>query len=380
MTNSNWDNGTIILYVITILFASVTAFCSYKKSIYTSDSDTLHLVREARLSRFGFVVTFLILWQLLAFSTCGKDYESYNHLFLSALDWDYIIGHHELEIGFACLNFIIRILTDSVNVYNGILAFIFLYLIFSTLYKLKNRIHFGWAVLAFSCIFFLQFMNLKRIYLAAAICFYGIPYLLNNQKFRSLFTVLIAAAVHTSAIVMLLPLVIFWVFSKKFKWWQLTMMAVLGILVVYVFRHQIVEISFSSRYDKYGIQESGFGLAQIVYHVPIIWLLVKNRRQQKEFLTRLGLVYILCSAAVSIMGYFIVAIGRMFSYFILPFVLAPSVLYVGNSQKSIIRHGVVRKEHFAYLIALVYFVFRLYMYCSTMLFTDGLMPYTSIFS
>ncbi len=380
MTNSNWDSGTIIIYVMTILFATVTAFCSYRKSVYSFDSNTPQLVRGAKINRFGFVVTFLILWQLLACSACGKDYETYNMLFQNAFNWDYIVEYHDLEVGFACLNFFIRIFTDNVDIYNGILAFIFLFLIFSTLFKLKDRVHFGWAVLAFACIFFLQFMNLKRIYLAAAICFYGIPYILKNQKFRAILTVLIAMSIHASAVVMLIPLLIYWAVSKKFKWWQLALGTVVGILVVYVFRYQIIAISFSSRYDgKYGIEETGFGLAQIVYHIPIIWLLVKNRWQQKEVSTRLGLVYILCSAAVSTMGYFIVAIGRMFTYFMFPFMMAPSLVLTERRLRNNPERWVLHKGDLVYLIAFIYFVFRLYMYCSTMLFTDGLMPYVNIF-
>ena len=274
--DSTWSNPTIVLYVVTVFFASVFAFAAHRKNVIVDDKGIQYTI--TKIKKIPMILSFLALWILLAFSTCGADYDSYNYLFMNSHNWYYITQHHNLEVGFAAFQWFIYLITDNVDIYNSALAFVFLFLIYLTLIKQKNKIHFGWAILVLSTTFYLQFMNLKRIYLAASICFFGLNYLIDKKFLKYLLCVVIALLFHTSATVMLVPFIVLYFHHRRIRFNRIlyVIFAIVSVGLIYIFRHQLVSLVFVDRYKGYGTLEASLGFLQIVYHIPIFIFLKKR--------------------------------------------------------------------------------------------------------
>lgn len=378
MNGNELHQGTIWVYIFVIVSAVGVAFLSYKKG-YTRIENGVTLYCQPRINKVGMVVTFLILWSLLALANCGTDTGAYNDLFLNAFDWDYCTSYHQMEVGFATLNALIRIFTTKTEVYNAVLAFLFLLFTFVALWKLKNDVHFGWAILAFATTFYLQYINLKRIYLASAIILYALTFLIRKQNLKYAIWVVVATLIHTSAVMMFAPLIIQGFFTKKYKLWHIVAMSTLLICFIYVFRNQIFSIVISERYANYGVVEGTFGMMQLIYHVPFFWVIARYGNWKNKDFHKICLILVCMSFILSTMGYFVLLIGRTFVFFELAFMGGVSI---PNIQRNRERKDftVIRSRDLVNVAFVAYFGFRLYMYFSGYLFSDGLMPYISIFS
>ena len=372
------DQGTIWLYLIVITSAVMVAFLSYKKG-YTRNENGVTVYYQSRINKVGFITAFLILWLLPAFANCGTDMPTYNDLFLNAHNWDYCVRHHQIEVGWATMNVVIRKFTSQIEVYNAILAFLFLGFTFAALWKLKNEAHFGWAILAFSTTFYLQYMDLKRIYFASAIILYALTFLLRKQNRKYIFWVVIATLMHTSAVLMFVPLVVQCFISKKYKTWHIVAISLLLIGFIYVFRSQIFSIVISDRYTGYGVIEGAFGVMQLVYHVPLFWLIARYGNWKKNDFHKICLILACMSFVLSTMGYFVLMIGRAFVFFELAFIGATSInnTQVCRKQRDFMT---IRKVDLINFTWICYYGFRFYMYLDGLSISDGLMPYISVFN
>ena len=236
--NINWYYITLFIYFAAIGIAVIASFAAYKTE-YVIEKETGQIRCKGKINKAWMSVSFLVLWGLLALADCGTDYPVYKDLFENAKDLQYTIGYHQIEIGFALINYFLRTITDSFILYNIIISFAFVFLIYRTLYKLKESVHLGWAVLAFASMSYLQFMNLKRIYLAAAIIFWAIPYLTEKKYMKYFICVILASLLHTSAIVMIVIPFIQLVIERRFKRWHLVLLSLMVLIIVYLFRYQI---------------------------------------------------------------------------------------------------------------------------------------------
>ena len=377
MTVERFSTATIVLYVVTILAGTITAFFSYKPRYPQISEDGTY--QNAKIDKTWMMVSFVILWQLLAFSTCGKDTPSYNSIFEASYHLRSALQNSSVEPLFYIFSFLIRIITDNPSVYNAVLALVFLSLIYRTLYKLKNRLHFGWAILAFSTIFYLQYLNLKRIYIASAICFFGIPYLLDGKKFKYAVCVCVAFFVHRTSIIMLFPLVVDFFRTRKLTRFQIVLLALALFSAAVALRNQIFSLFAVGRYGHYTLYEGGFGMAQIIFHVPVLWLISK-RKNKKDKILDWAFIFCIVSFCVCSLGYIIVVLGRLFVYFIFPFVAVAAAPAEYNYHISF-RFGKKRisTNKLLQVCIFMYFGFRLYMYLLQFPFVDGIMPYTNIF-
>ncbi len=382
-------NFTVIFYTCLVVVVTVIAFLSYKKGIVDVVDGVETVVQKPKIRLWGFALTFVVMWFFLAFANCGADYESYNTMFLDASSPMGNYYQYNIELGFSLYNYLLRVITDNIIVYNAITAFIFLALMFSALFRLRGRVHFGWGMMVFSCVFFLQFMDLKRIYLAAAICFFAVPFVINKKPWWALACVAVAVLFHRTAVLALFPMIMYWIYVPTYKfgkhqitlkWWYFAIIGCIALVVSYIMRDKIMEFMIGSRYENYGNMEPTVGVAQLVYHVPILLLFLRKKSFMSDRLVKYSIACLLVSFVVSSMGYFIAVIGRAFVYFIIPFAFAPTV--DGGVYKNL---SVVpdKKQIWTKRILDVcicgYFAMRLAVYLVTMLEIDKIIPYTNIF-
>lgn len=370
--------NTIILYCSVVIFSSMFAALACRNTYRSGIS-----CRKNRLhiDRVMYSLSFLLCWGLIAFSKCGKDYFVYRNMFLDATSMSNVILRYGIESGYAFINYIIRMVTSNAEVFFAILAFFFVFPVYHTLYKMRAFVNPAWGVFVFTTVFFFQAMNLRRIYLAAALMFWATSFLIDKQYSRYILLLIACVFIHTSAIIMVAPLIYDLFVGKKISKYTLIILSAVFIIAVYYFKDMFFSFAITDRYANYGVQSGGIGLLQIVYHIPLVYVLMKHKSESEMEIRyrNIGFIYILMSFAVGIFGYFVTMIGRAFVYFIFPFVLAPSYYskqYIGHENS---RHLVLTSRKVWKLVFLVYFIMRLMLYFSEYLFLDGIMPYQDIF-
>ncbi|OCA88292.1 hypothetical protein A8F94_10870 [Bacillus sp. FJAT-27225] len=333
--------------------------------------EDIDLGKHSKINFLPLFISFIILWFFSAFRSVGADYLTYKEIFNNANDKEYI-QYHGIETGYVLLNKLIRIFTHNEFLFLAFISLITTLLVFCTIYYFSSKIHVGLAVLAYTSIFYFQSYNLTRIYLASAIVLFASRFLFQKQYGSYILLVLIASSIHTSSIVMFLPLFLVLLFGNNKKW--IVGFLFIFVLTCFIFVDYLIYFNISDRYEKYLVDTNlgSIGLGQMVIHAPLVALFLYLRRFELNFkIIHIFFVFIASSFAISMLGYAVPMIGRLFAHFTLPFLI---FIPFGVWQ---IRN---EKEYKPVLvIAILYMVWRLFLYFSGYLFLDGIMPYDTIF-
>lgn len=364
--------NTILLYLLVVFTSSLFAFIAdgFKSRSQKKNGGKAFL--------FFLFLAFLSQYLLLAFSACGADYDNYNALFNMASSFWEVNGHDGVEKGFTLLVFIIRLFTDNVDVYNGILGFIFLFLVYSTIYKLRNRINCGWAVFCFVTIFFFQYLDLKRIYLACSIIFFSVPYWMKGEMRKTFVILVIAVFFHVSSIVAFVPLILDIFTRKKLDTKKIIILSVFALLFLVVFRNYLLNFTFDERHADYGlVANASIGVIQFFYYIPIVYIIIKARNDDKsDRLYKICFLMSICAFGLGILSYYVEMIGRAYIHFMTPVLLFPSfALYKYN------QNGISKRKGLSFIVSaftLIYCTVRLALYFSSYLVLDQISPYTTI--
>lgn len=369
MVQQNWHTETVLLYIACIVLANVFCFFSYKKK-----NDELGIYIGP------YMASFTCCWALLALATCGADYPVYKNMFLQSYNINIVLKGYGIEPGFALFNYIIRIFTDNVNVYFGIFSFLFVFFIYKGIYNYKNIIPPRWSVFIFTTVLFLQQINLKRIYLVAAIIFWGTQFLVDKKYMKYLAVIIVCTSIHYSSILMLFALLYDIMINKRISKRGFFVISIIGIVFIYTFRNTIFSFILSQRYTNYGVQQGRIGILQIAYHVPILISLSKGKVDSYNQRHRdVAFIYAMFSLIIGMTGYFVVMIGRAFVYFYYALAMAPALSCKRNESEKPSRWFILDSKKFWGITYVVYFCIRLILYMNTYLFFDQIMPYQDIF-
>ena len=373
MADSALLTSTVIFYYISVFAISAAAFLSYKVL-----SPGLTLDKSCvKINKAWYALSFLLALALIGFSTNGIDYAMYAAIFSTSNDISYTLSYYRIEPGYAVFNFVIRLFTSDARVFFFVMSFVFLFLIYATVYRMREVVHAGWAILAFTSAFFIQQMDLKRIYLAAAIVFFATPWIVKRQYVRSIITILLATSIHTASAIMLVPL-FYEMFMDKFVYrrWVIVIAAAM-LVMAYFLKDRIFDVSFSSRYINYKVEDTGFGIIQPLFHLPVIAVLFFAWTPDEHKAYRdVAFVQALASFVICMIGYFFPIAGRTFVYFMLPFMLAPSMCINRIRPGKVLS---VSMDTVFQLLFFLYFCFRLFMMLYSFAGPDQLTPYTTIF-
>ena len=367
--------NTVIFYEVIIASAALFA-CTLKWFPVKRERNKWNIL-TVRHGVFGFIVSFAILWFVLAFANCGTDYAAYENCFINSLNPTYW-ANKRIESGYVILNFIIRFFTDDFEVYHAIWAFVLLFLVYSTIFKYREYVHPGLAIFAYANIFYIQSLDLMRIYLAAALVFWGYRFLEEKKYIKYGVVIIIAMTIHTSAIVCFLPLILLiFIRHRGYIFLKIGSM-IIFLAAVYVLRTSIFGNLFG--YSYLANNTVSFGAAAFVYYVPLILMFVFIFRKKWAIddgdaeLTNTFFIMTLSGFAIYLMSYIVTFAGRLSCYFMLPFVFFPSyfVNYLKQYKKSQLFRGL------CVVLILVFMAFRGYMLFEY-LKTDSTAPYTNIF-
>jgi len=151
-------------------------------------------------ANFVSIILFFSLWLISGFRVAGTDYIAYRNYF-EIID-AYSLSFPLYERGYYLLNKLISICTDNYQYVFIITSFITIYLISTTLKKYSVSYFFS-LFLFVSLYFYYNSFNLVRQYIAIAIVFYSLKYILNKNFKRFLIGTLVASLFHTTALVIL---------------------------------------------------------------------------------------------------------------------------------------------------------------------------------
>lgn len=362
----SWDDNTIILYIFIIF---LTSWLSHKAQGYNSNDN-----RNRTKRYFILIGVILSLFLGLRGVTVGADTLQYRNIWENCNIRGYDFG--TIEYGFRYIN---QVLASIVNDGRfGVLFFssITIYLFLKGIYEYGKDINYFLAVSSFSFIFYLQSLNLLRIYLAAGFLIFAFKYIYKDENYvKYLFCILVASFIHSSSLVLLFPLMMLWIYRKNKSIACILYIAAFGI--IYSLKDLLFAYVTIARYSAYADSNevNEIGLLGILEFLPVfyaIYYIVRHKLSGWKY----DVIVAFSSVAFlfRILSYFISAVGRLSIQFIQVYVLLFPLL-VGSI-------GVTNSKTNKKIIILytLYLIFRLHTYFLTMLGPDEIMPYTTIFS
>lgn len=367
---AQWDSRTVCIYVGAVFAAFLFA------NIYNRKKNM-----AGRMKYIAILLSFLSLWSVIAFSTCGADYVSYERIFNSSTSASYW-AEARVEKGYILFNAIFKAIGLNYTAFHMIWAFVFLALIYKTIIYFEEDIDVGIAVVTFGAVYCFQSMNLMRLYLAMAFTVMSYKYYLLGEKHKYLISLIIAFFIHRSSVCLFMPFVFSIFFRAKKDVWIKISAAIFVLGTIYTFRELI--FSTLSLFDNsYSLVESpSFGIANIIYHIPIAILLCysyKKKKYNKNIFQKIFVMF-LCSFIIGTTSYFVTMLGRMFVYFAPLYMFFPA--YVVNRRSHSNVHKFAIKPDMLSLLKLMYIIFVIFrgFMMTELFYSDQIMPYTSIFT
>lgn len=319
------------IWVYNAIFILTTAFA------FLSNSKSKIIVSQKRSlssQKVFFYLSFLCAWIFFAFSSTGTDYQAYVSMYENASFSDSFFLSRTTEKGYLIMNVILKYFIP--NAYFGIafIKTITLLLVWGGIRSLRSQIHIGFAVMAYMALFYFQSFNLLRISLSGSICFIAFVYLIKNKKKSAILLTICAISIHRSALLFLITLMAYFLyrFSARFKsvYRILFLFAVLILtylgndIIIRTIESGVLGDRLSNRYSIYLGSNSTFGYAQIVFYLPVFFMifdLLKTKSLRNSVFGELFYIWVFTSFTVALLGYDFGILTRAAIYFSPVFVI-----------------------------------------------------------
>ena len=280
-----WDRTTtVVIYVMSVFFATLFAKL-YDRTKYNKDI----------LSMVYICFSFMSIWGIVAFSTCGADYSSYKRIFESSLEPAYW-QTARIERGYIALNALVRLFTKDFVVFRVIWAFMIIFMVYKAILSYEEEIDVSLAVMVFASIYIFQSMNLMRMYFTMAVMIFGFKHFLEGRKFRYLLYIIVCFFLHRSSLILAMPLAFSVVFRTEGRFIVKTLTTALILSLFILLRSVLLSsILFDNAYDL--SQNGSMGIANIIYHVPLVVLFfyVFNNEEYNSEIIRRYFIFFLAS-------------------------------------------------------------------------------------
>ena len=334
---------------------------------------------ECYFQRSCLFMSFFILWFFSAFADCGADRPAYRNIFLESTVVSIFDGWQ--EPGFVIFNLVFRLLGDNSQIILIAISTVTLGLIYCTLYELRNEINIGYAVLIYGALFYVQSLSLMRMYMAAAMLFWGIRYLKREEYVKYGLVILVTTMIHYSSLIIVLPIIlIYFFYTQKYNFSTHLLVISTGMcaafLVLSICAPLLSSISVFARFQRYleNVSFGGIGVAQVIYNLPMCLLILAAFDKIKADYRRIFCSYMACHFFIAMLSYVITILGRAVSLF--------SVLYLFILPYciQIIDQKIKRKRYkiLFHLCIIGFLMFRFLNYIGEYAFIDMVIPYKNI--
>lgn len=309
--------------VVVILFgflAVVFAHLSQKTKIPVTDAgDGVVTYKYKEFSGGYFLMSFLLLAVPCFFCGTGTDMKIYVQLYNSSSFAD--LTGSIFEAGYVLLNILLKALIGNAYVGLGLIKVVSIFLVYRSLYMLKDRLSLGISVLAYVILLYVFNFHLLRMMLALGMVFLGLSYELLGDHKKAVAWIVFALFFHyTSAIVLLAYLVYKWMGDKM----TAAKLAVFSLALVLIFSFivPILQLLISSYepFKKYAVYIKGanedLGIVQLILFLPVLFVLkITYDRGAKDRFGILGTVFAILLFFSGSLGYKIPVVSRMAYYF-----------------------------------------------------------------
>lgn len=275
------------------------------------------------------IIDLLVLFLLISFASLrfgvGTDYYNYYNMYNRVNMQPFSLKNvfqgrtNFREPAFYILNFLLKKVIGyeyAIFWLCAILTYVLIYMGMK-----KGSKHTAYSLLCFILLgFYTSSFNGMRQWVAVAIVFYGITFLLNQSWHKFIFVVLLASMFHYSALLMFPFILLAYKIKPSFTYLILATLA--GILGVYGFNTllQILDAMTRAigRYDVYvNVKESGIGLwLQIAFWWIVTFLLVvfKERLRKENTYNDFYLSCLILAIPLMIVGTKNVNLTRLVTY------------------------------------------------------------------
>jgi hypothetical protein len=308
------------------------------------------------------------MWAMAGFRyQVGTDFLSYKVYFDRISDLSY--ADRGVEVGYYILNKIAYLINTNSTTIFLMTSFITLLLIFRTIHKYSSRIELS-LFLFISMYFYFSSFNIVRQYLAVAIVFYSIKYLLNQEFKKYLCCILLATTFHTTAIFVL-------VFYKFFRKNFTIVHYLIGMILSFCLLPLILPMInlVGSIYNKYEGYSTSFNYGSSslgLLLIGSIFLFAILHKDKLVELNKNNLIYInatFLALILQILGTDYVLISRIGTYFyIFTILLIPDFLLLFNKY--------IRVTIYIGLLLIFFFYFDIQLIRGV----GEILPYKSVFS
>lgn len=352
--------GTILLYTLIFIVASILG---NKVQYVTRNGQHIFSMKF-------FICLFLFLCAFYVFNDVGIDTDHYRTYYLEFVTPQDVADHYgAVEKLYQYLNIVLHVITYNEYIGVGIIRFIQLAILFVALYKLRNRINIGLAIMAYMAFFYYDSFNLLRSSLAGSICLLGMAFLYEKKIFITLALALLAYGIHHSAIFFVVTLLLYIICYhtpiRKFKK-VVPVVAVFALFVVLNIGaniiNQLLAADFANgRYDYVESHGSVMGIFILLkYSIPFLILhLVNKSKENNYFLDSawdIDFIWTIVGFALALLAYQIGMLTRAAIYFSSSFIfLLPNYIY---TKESISRTNVTK-------FIFVFVLYFMFMYITT---------------
>lgn len=212
--------GDVVMLVYSLVLCLILVVFIYskiKKSVMGNQNTS-----------YGSTLIFLSLWFIAGLRyAVGTDYNTYKWYFDNIHFFGFEFPH--FERGYYFINYIVSLFTDNSQYLFLVTSFLIIFLFHITL---KNfSVSYALSIFLFVTIaFYYESLNVIRQYLAVAITFFSIRYIINKNFKKFLLTVVLASFFHTTAII-LVPF--YWISRIKIR--NISYFSILVITTVFSF-------------------------------------------------------------------------------------------------------------------------------------------------
>lgn len=325
---------------------------------------------------FFFILSFLIPALFITFTDTGADYYSYYNIIANGHSLRSLVEDVNTEPLFTLWSTTVWAITPNPHIVIWTMKMGCLIALFYSFYILRDKIDLFLAISSYMCIaYFLSFYLISINLAACAICL-AFAFLIKKRVVKGVIVALVSCGFHYSAALAFLPLVAYRFVAtdkigKKISTWRIILVVIVTILAFYSFTSIISSLVLSydqlEHYNKYldNMREGGakgLGIIQIVFYIPIAYILYKiyNNKNYPNSIFVLFLFFSAFGFASAELGYVIPILIRSFFIFIPIFcIILPyyvdSIRRLPHKSDGFFTWKQIR------LIALLYFMFRLYL-------------------
>lgn len=294
-----------------------------------------------KFRKVWFILSFVPLWYVSAFTSSGADYEQYAFI---CYDAAYRIQESYTEFGWNLLSlfftFILKDPYKTLFVIQTLTLSLYIY----AFYLIRKDVSLWLSLLAFEIFLFFNF-GLMSIYLSVALVLLSIIEFTKNKYKSSIIFLLLACSFHSSALFWI-PAYLLSFYANRVNWAisKLSAILMLAILVfigmIRILMPILLNMTLFQHYASYEFEGNlSFGLGNMILYIMYFYLLskyIKNKGclNEKRFL----LILVSISFAYMLIGYMIPTVTRMkfYTVYITAFFIPKALRYRYSNLKLLV--------------------------------------------